>query len=77
MVIPESPRWLVKAGRHEEAFDIIVKLRGNDVPDHPEALREYQEILEVVGMEQESPSTNYLKMFFGTGSGDVHLGRRI
>lgn len=77
VVIPESPRWLVKAGRHQEAFDIIVKLRGNDVSDHPDAVKEYQEILEVVGTEQEKVSTNYIKMFFGVGSGDVHLGRRI
>ena len=77
MIIPESPRWLVKAGRHEEAYDIIVKLRGNDKPDHPDAVREWQEILAVVSMEQEASSTNYVKMFFGTGSGDVHLGRRI
>ena len=77
MVIPESPRWLVKAGRHEEAFDIITKLRGNDDPDHPAVVREYQEILAVVSLEETSAPTNYWKMFFGIGSGDVHLGRRI
>ena len=77
MVIPESPRWLVKVGRTEKAFDIIIKLRGNDNPDHPDVSREYQEIVTVVSMEHQSPTTNYVKMFFGVGSGDVHLGRRI
>lgn len=77
LVIPESPRWLVKVGRTEEAFDIITKLRGSDNPDHPDVTREYQEIVTVVRMEKESPTTNYVKMFFGIGSGDVHLGRRI
>lgn len=38
---------------------------------------EIREIVAVVQMEQKSQSTNYVKMFFGIGSGDVHLGRRI
>lgn len=77
ILIPESPRWLIKVGRCEEAREIIVKIRGNDDPDHPDAQREYQEIMTVVEMERESESTNYVKMFFGIGSGDIHIGRRI
>ena len=77
LVIPESPRWLVKNGKADQAFAIISKLRGNDDPDHPEVLQEYREIVTVVEMEQESKSSSYVKMFFGIGSGDTHLGRRI
>lgn len=77
ILIPESPRWLVKAGRKEEAFDIICKLRGNDDPNNPEVQREYNEIITVVEIEREASSTNYIKMFFGIGSGDIHIGRRI
>ncbi len=76
-LIPESPRWLVKAGRNREAFDIIAKIRGNDDPNHPDVQREYQEIITVVNMEMKSHSTSYIKMFFGIGSGDLHVGRRI
>lgn len=77
LLIPESPRWLVKDGRCEEALDIIAKLRGNDERTHPEALREYREILTVVEEEAEVSGTSYIKMFFGIDSGDIHLGRRI
>ncbi|KAK3935284.1 general substrate transporter [Diplogelasinospora grovesii] len=77
LLIPESPRWLIKVGRREEAFEIIAKIRGNDDPNHPDAQREYREIVTVIEMEQESESTNYVKMFFGIGSGDIHIGRRI
>lgn len=77
LMIPESPRWLVKAGRNEEAQEIIVKLRGNGNPAHPDATREYLEIVKVVEEEKECGHTNYIKMFLGIGSGDIHLGRRI
>lgn len=77
LLIPESPRWLIKVGRCEEAFEIIVKIRGNDDPNHPDVQREYREIVTVVGMEKEAESMNYVQMFFGIGSGDIHIGRRI
>lgn len=77
VLIPESPRWLVKVGRKEEAFDIICKLRGNDDPEHPDVQREYSEIVTVIEIEKEAGSTNYVKMFFGIGSREVHVGRRI
>lgn len=77
LLIPESPRWLVKDGKCDEAFDIVAKLRGNDDANHPEAQREYIEIVTVVQEEQGIADTNYFKMFFGIGSGDLHLGRRI
>lgn len=77
LLVPESPRWLVKAGRRDEALEIIAKLRGNGDSQHPEAQREYREIVTVVEEESQFAKTNYFKMFFGIGSGDIHLGRRI
>ena len=77
LLMPESPRWLVKCGRNEEAFEIIAKIRGNDDADHPDVQREYQEIVAVMDMERESESSSYLKMFLGVGSGDIHIGRRV
>jgi sugar porter (SP) family MFS transporter len=77
LLIPESPRWLIKVGRREEAREIITKLRGNDDPNHPDAQREFREMVTVIEMEKESDNMNYVQMFLGIGSGDIHIGRRI
>ncbi|KAK9466050.1 general substrate transporter [Lipomyces arxii] len=72
---PESPRWLVKVGRHDEAFYILRRLRGTDTT---EADDEYHSIVKIVELEHKTSAQNsYFRMFFGIGSGDLHLGRRV
>lgn len=73
LMVPGSPRLLVKAGRAEEALETIVKLRGNGDVEHPDAQKEYREIVTVVEEESQYAKTNYFKMFFGIRSGDIHL----
>ncbi|KAK7203517.1 general substrate transporter [Myxozyma melibiosi] len=74
-VFPESPRWLVKNGQTEEARYILQRLRGTETD---EAETELQDILHIVELEHENSKLNsYWNMFFGIGSGDLHLGRRV
>ncbi|KAI1423533.1 general substrate transporter [Xylaria sp. FL1777] len=75
---PESPRYLVKAGRDEEAQYVLRRLRGSTGDDLVRANTEYQEIRNVITAEnQDLKKTSYLHMFFGIGSGSLHTGRRV
>lgn len=74
-VFPESPRWLIKNGQNDEALYILQRLRGTETN---EAEEEYQDICHIIELEKHNSKLNsYWNMFFGIGSGDLHLGRRV
>jgi MFS family permease len=79
--MPESPRWLVKAGRPEEARYILQRLRGvHDPADAAAAEAEFQDIVNNHSMEKETTSAKSQSLFhmlFGIGSGKLHTGRRV
>ncbi|KAF3992992.1 hypothetical protein FT663_00319 [Candidozyma haemuli var. vulneris] len=53
----ESPRWLMKVGRHEKAYEALCKLRA--LPkDHPLIIGEINDINEQLLMEKEAQEGN-------------------
>lgn len=74
---PESPRWLCKVGRDDEALFVLGRLRGTTGEDAGIANIELKDIQNVVGIEKsEGHDINYFKMFFGTCQGQMHITRR-
>lgn len=58
LFFPESPRWLMKQDRDEDAIKTLEKLRRQS-RDHPLLAAEYIEIKTEVMFEQHSVMTNY------------------
>lgn len=63
LVLPESPRWLAKEDRWEEAIEIISKVQGGGDVNHPQVLVEVEEIKEVIRIEREAKSITILSLF--------------
>jgi MFS family permease len=75
--LPESPRWLIKAGRNEEALEVLQALRGANSTSAEAVEQEYNDIVEVVAAERSlSEKGNFISLFFGTASGKLHLPLR-
>ncbi|BFZ65358.1 hypothetical protein YB2330_006524 [Saitoella coloradoensis] len=77
MFMPESPRYLIKVGRDEEALEILARLRANGDVNHPDVKLEYAEIIEVIEEERKMSLTNApWRMILGLGTKGRHFARR-
>jgi sugar porter (SP) family MFS transporter len=72
LVLPETPRYLVKRGMAEQAGLSLSRLRRLDLA-HPAILDELQEIVANHEYELTLGADSYKDVFFGT----PHLGRRL
>ncbi|GME31087.1 hypothetical protein V499_06105 [Neofusicoccum parvum] len=76
-IFPESPRWLCKVGRNDEALYILERLRGTDIAGNGVAQAELDGIKAVIELERDSEGTSYFSMFFGRKAGKLHTARRV
>ena len=54
--LPESPRWLAKVDRTEEAIHILASIQADGNIEDPYVVAEYEEIITVLTAERLAPS---------------------
>ncbi|KAK3388745.1 general substrate transporter [Sordaria brevicollis] len=60
--LPESPRWLCKKDRWDEAKEVLTLVHGKGNPDSPFVHREMQEIREMVEFERANADVSYFEL---------------
>lgn len=63
MLLPESPRWLARMDRWEEAHEVLALVHGKGDRDHPFVAIELQDIRDMCELERQFGHVSYLSLF--------------
>lgn len=73
---PESPRWLLKHNREEQAIRVLAALRGDGDRNHPNVLHELKEIRETLRIEEaQGGEPSFYNMLFEKD--EMNIPRRV
>ncbi|KAH9892377.1 general substrate transporter [Xylariomycetidae sp. FL2044] len=74
IILPESPRWLAKKDRWEEAKDVLALVHGKGDPYAPIVAKEMAEIREMVEFERQNSDVSILELFRPKMINRTHIG---
>ncbi|KPM36612.1 High-affinity glucose transporter [Neonectria ditissima] len=63
LVLPESPRWLARKDRWEDAHAVLTLVHGQGDPNHPFVAAELQDIKDMCEFERKHADVTYLDLF--------------
>jgi Sugar (and other) transporter len=72
--LPESPRWLARKGRWEEAMAVLTLVHGKGNANHPFVQSEYAEIKDYCEMEAANADVTYWELFSPRYINRTHIG---
>ncbi|TGO18265.1 hypothetical protein BTUL_0011g00710 [Botrytis tulipae] len=72
--LPESPRWLARKDRWEEAHQVLSLVHGHGDPNSPFVAKELAEIREVVEFERANADVTYMELFKPDMINRTHIG---
>ncbi|KAI4264671.1 MAG: hypothetical protein L6R38_000164 [Xanthoria sp. 2 TBL-2021] len=74
-LLPESPRWLTKHGKHEEAIDILAQLKGRGIqPSDPAVIKQKKSIDKALALEEADGPWRFMEIF---KNGPLKIRRRF
>ncbi|KAJ5437747.1 High-affinity glucose transporter [Penicillium daleae] len=73
-LLPESPRWLAKHDRWEEAHEVLALVHSKGDKSAPFVQTELQEIRDMVEFERANADASYLDLFKGNMIYRTHIG---
>ncbi|WWC64939.1 uncharacterized protein I303_107553 [Kwoniella dejecticola CBS 10117] len=65
---PESPRFLIKMGKNEQAMRVLTKYHANGATNDPLVQWEYEEIVAALHEEELRPKSSYMDFFRTRGN---------
>lgn len=74
MFLPESPRWLAKNDRWEEATQVLILVHASGDSSSPSVEKEIAEIRQAVGFENENADSTYLDLLKPDMINRLHIG---
>ena len=72
--LPESPRWLARKDRWEEAQSVLALVHSKGDMNSPFVLKEMTEIREMVEFERQNADVSYLELFKPHMINRTHIG---
>ena len=74
LFLPESPRWLAKKDRWEDAVQVLALVHAHGDPNSPFVAKEMAEIREVVEFERANSDVTYMELLNPKMINRTHIG---